>query len=161
VARSYATASHARRRGQQTLEWTRDELKARPPLDDFERRLVQVLGQDRLTLRELPTAAAGVYAYHQHLPRQIEEIKKAGEYLGEPGEVIVASPTVRRVEPGATPMGTVQRYFLRDELGRTAVWDSPDQALECGRASFQVVVAENARFDGRPVTVLAVCKSTT
>jgi len=159
VARS--PSARARRRGQQTLEWTRDELEARPSLDDFERRLVKVLDQDRLTLRELPTAAAGVYAYHQHVRRQIDERKRAGEYLGEPGEVIVTSLMLRRVERTATSTGPVQRHFFRDELDRAAVWDSPGQALECGRASFEVVVADNARLDGRPVTVLARCKATT
>jgi hypothetical protein len=159
VARS--PSARARRRSQEAIEWVRDELTVGPTLNDFERRLVQVLDQDRLTLRELPTAAAGIYAYHQHLRRQIEERKRVGEYLGEPGEIIVASLMVCRVERAATPTGPVQRHFFRDELGRTAVWDSPDQALECGRASFEVVVAEDARFDGRPVTVLARCKSTT
>lgn len=96
VARS--PSSKARRRAQQTLEWIRGELKARPRLDDFERRLVHVLVEDRLTLRELPTAAAGVYAYHQHLRRQIEARERDGEFLGEPGEVITATLTVRRVE---------------------------------------------------------------
>ena len=159
VARS--PSARARRRGQQTIEWTRDELKACPTLDDFERRLVQVLEQDRLTLRELPTAAASVYAYHQHLRRRIDKRKRAGEYLGEPGEVIVATLTLRHVERAAASTGPVQRHFFRDGLDRIAVWDSPAQALECGRASFEVVVAENARFDGQPVTVLARCKATT
>jgi hypothetical protein len=65
-----------------------------------------------------------------------------------------------RVERAATPTGPVQRHFFRDKVGRIAVWDSPGQRLECGRASFEVVIAENARFDGRPVTVLAGCRAT-
>ena len=96
VARS--PSSRARRRARQTVEWVRDEVRLRPALDAFERRLVQVLGQDRLTLRELPTAAAGIYAYHQYLRRQIEARERAGEFLGEPGEVITGWLTVRRVE---------------------------------------------------------------
>jgi len=158
VARS--PSARARHRAQQTIEWVGDELKARPTLDDFERRLVQVLGQDRLTLRELPTAAAGIYAFHQHLRRQIEAREKAGQYLGEPGEVTTASLIVQRVERTATPAGPVQRHFLRDGLGRRAVWDAPDQVLERLRGSFEVVVAENAQVDGRSVTVLARCEAT-
>ena len=100
VARS--PSSKARRRAQQTVDWIRDELKSRPTLDDFERRLVQVLAQDRLTLRELPTAAASVYAYHQHLRRQIKAREQAGEFLGELGEVVATSLMVRRVERVAT-----------------------------------------------------------
>src|SRR5205807_725889 len=144
-------------RAWQTVEWVRDDLKARPALDDFEGRLVQALGQDRLTLRELPTAAAGIYAYHQHLRRQIEAREKAGEYLGEQGEVITASLKVRGVERVATPGGPVQRHFLRDELGRNAVWDAPNQTLPRSSHSLEVVIAEHARIDGRPVTVLAQC----
>lgn len=158
VARS--PSSKARRRAQRTLEWARDQLRARPTLDDFGRRLVQVLEQDRLTLRELPTAAAGLYSYHQHLRRQIEARECAGEFLGEPGEVITATLTVRRVERVATAGGPVHRHYLKDELGRNAIWDAPDQPLQRGRGSFEVVVAENARVDARPVTVLARCEAT-
>ena len=153
-------SSKARRRAQQTLEWIRDELKARPTLDDFERRLVHVLVEDRLTLRELPTAAAGVYAYHQHLRRQIEARRRAGEFLGEPGEVITTSLTIRRVERVATADGPMQRHYLRDELGRIAIWDRADQMLQRGSGNFEVVVAENAWVDGRPVTFLAGCIAT-
>jgi hypothetical protein len=155
VARS--PSSRARRRAHETVEWAFDELRARPELDAFERRLVEVLGQERLTLRELPTAAAGIYAYHQHLRRQIEAREKAGEYLGEPGEVITASLIVRRVERVATPGGPVQRHFLRDELGRIAVWDGQNQTPACTANNLEIVVAEHARIDGRPVTVLARC----
>ena len=155
VARS--PSDRARRRAWQTVEWVREELNARPAPDKFERRLVRMLGQDRLTLRELPTAAAGIYAYHQHLRRQIEAREKAGAYLGEPGDVITASLMVRRVERVATPGGPMQRHFLRDELGRIAVWDGRDQTLPRGPGSTEVVVAEHARIDGRPVTVLARC----
>jgi len=155
VARS--PSARGRRRSQQTVDWVRDELAARPELDDFERRLVQVLGQHRLTLRELPTAAAGIYAYHQHLRRQIEAREQSGEYLGEPGEVITASLIVRRVERVATTGGPVQRHFLRDELGRIAIWDARRETLPRGSSSFDVVVAEQARIDGRPITVLARC----
>ena len=132
VARS--PSARARRRAQQTVEWVREELTARPTLDDFERRLVQVLGQDRLTFQELPTAAAGIFAYHQHLRKQIEAREKAGDYLGEPGEVITASLVVRRVERVATAGGPIQRHFLRDELGRIAVWDAREpNAASCSR----------------------------
>lgn len=155
VARSPSV--RARRRAQQTVDWVRDELTANPELDDFERRLVHVLGQNRLTLRELPTAAAGIYAYHQHLRRQIDAREQAGEFLGEPGEVITASLTVRRVERVATPGGPVRRHFLRDELGRIAIWDAQTQALPRSSSSLEVVVAEHTRIDGRPVTVLARC----
>lgn len=73
--RDHAPSAHAWRRGQDTLNWIRDELSTQGRLDDFERRLRQVLSRDRLTRRELPTAAAGVYAYHQHLRRQIASRK--------------------------------------------------------------------------------------
>jgi hypothetical protein len=151
-------SARARRRAQEAIEWVREELKERPTLDDFERRLVEVLNEDRLTFRELPTAAAGIFAYHQHLRRQIEAREKAGEYLGEPGEVIIASLVVRRVERVATRSGPVQRHFLRDELGRSAIWDSGNQMLPRSPGILEVVVAEQARIDGRPVTVLAGCK---
>ena len=108
-----------------------------------------------------PTAAAGLYAYHQHLRKQIEAREQAGEFLGEPGEVITALLVVWRVERVATANGPVQRHFLRDELGRTATWDASDQTLQRGQGNFEVVVAENTRADGRPVTVLARCKATT
>jgi hypothetical protein len=158
IARS--PSARARSRAQQTIEWVRDELGAHPSLDDFERRLVQVLAQDRLTLRELPTAAAGIFAYHQHLRRQIEAREKAGDYLADPGEVVTASLVLRRVERIATAGGPVQRHFLKDELGRIAVWDARAQTLQRARGSFEVVVAENRHVDGRPVTVLALCKAT-
>jgi hypothetical protein len=54
------------------------------PTDDFQRRLIEVLGQARLTLRELPTAAAGIYAYHQHLRRAIAR-RKARDGTNGPG----------------------------------------------------------------------------
>lgn len=155
VARS--PSARARRRAQQTIEWARHELIAHPTRDDFERRLVRVLDEDRLTLRELPTAAAGIYAYHQHLRRQIAAREQAGEFLGEPGEVITASLTVRRVERVATRSGPVQRHFLSDELGRMVVWDARSQTLSGRPSRLEVVVAEQARIDGRPVTVLARC----
>ena len=155
VARS--PSSRARRRARQTVEWVREEVSSRLPLDTFERRLVQVLGQDRLTLRELPTAAAGIYAYHQHLRRQIEARERADEFLGEPGEMITASFVVRRVERVATAGGPVDRHFLRDELGRIAVWDSQNQILPRCSNRLEVVVAEQARIDDRPITVLARC----
>ncbi len=155
VARS--PSARARRRALQTVEWVRHDLTARPTVNDFERRLVQVLAQDRLTLRELPTAAAGVYAYHQHLRRQIEAREQASDFLGEPGEVITAALVVRRVERIATPGGPMHRHFLRDELGRIAIWDSPSQPLPCASNNLEIVVAEHARIDGRPVTVLARC----
>jgi hypothetical protein len=155
VARS--PSARARQRAQQTMEWVRDELTARPTLADFERRLIRLLGQQRLTLRELPTAAAGIYAYHQHLRRQIDARKEAGEYLGEPGEVVAASLVVRRVVRVATPAGSMQRHFLSDELGRIAIWDSENETLPRERSSTEVVVADHTRMDGRAVTVLARC----
>jgi hypothetical protein len=155
VARS--PSSRALRRARQTVEWVRDEVSLRPALDAFERRLVQILGQDRLTLRELPTAAAGIYAYHHHLRRQIEARERSGEFLGEPGEMITASFVVRRVERVATAGGPVHRHFLRDELGRISVWDSQNQTLPRCSNRLEVVVAEQTRLDDRPITVLARC----
>ena len=54
----------------------------------------------------------------------------------------------------------MQRYFFKDELGRMAIWDAPDQTVQRPRGSFEVVIAQNARLDGRPVTVLDGCKAT-
>ena len=157
VARSPSV--RARRRARETVEWVRDELKASPALDDFEHRLVQVLGQDRLTLRELPTAAAGVYAYHQHLRRQIEARKKAGGSSASP-ERSSRLPSWSGALSACYRRGPVHRHFLRDELGRIAIWDALDQTRLRGPGSFEVVVGELARPDGRPVTVLARCKAT-
>lgn len=67
-------SDRAQQRAEQTLQWIREELV---PQDDFEGRLVAVAGRDRLTPRELPTAAAGIYAYHNHLRRQIAARKRA------------------------------------------------------------------------------------
>jgi hypothetical protein len=72
--RGRAPSMRARHRAQEALDWVRHELD---PTDDFQRRLVQVLNSDRLTVRELPTAAAGISAYHRHLRRQIAR-NKAG-----------------------------------------------------------------------------------
>jgi hypothetical protein len=63
----HAPSSGAQRRAYQALRWVRDDLAERGHQDEFERRLVRVLAEDRLTRRELPTAAAAIYAYHQHL----------------------------------------------------------------------------------------------
>jgi len=72
----HTPSARAWHRGQEALHWIRDELAHRGRLDDFERRLIRVLSQDRLTRRELPTAAAGVNAYHQHLRREIASRKR-------------------------------------------------------------------------------------
>jgi hypothetical protein len=66
-----ALSTRAWRGGQDALHWVREQLAAQGRLDDFERRLTRVLSQERLTRRELPTAAAGVYAYQRHLRRYI------------------------------------------------------------------------------------------
>ena len=72
-----ATSAGAWRHAEDALEWARHGLACQRQLDGFERRLVVVLSQDRLTRRELPTAAAGIHAYHQHLRRQIAGRKRA------------------------------------------------------------------------------------
>lgn len=71
-----APSRRARRRAHDALDWVRSELATQGPLHDCDRRLEHVLGQQRLTLRELPTAAAGIYAYHQHLRREIAARKR-------------------------------------------------------------------------------------
>lgn len=75
--RGDASTSRAQSRADEALHWVRRELAHSGRLDDFERRLIAVLGHDRLTRRELPTAAVAVYAYHRHLRRQIAARKKA------------------------------------------------------------------------------------
>lgn len=128
VARS--PSARARRRALQTVEWVREELNSRPTIDDFDRRLVEVLAQDRLTLRELPTAAAGVYAYHQHLRRQIDARERAGEFLGEPGDVIAGSFVVRRVERVATAEGPTAAFLeRRTRPNRSLGQPEPNAAL--------------------------------
>ena len=78
------TSARAWRRAEDALEWARQDLPVRRQLDDFERRLVAVLSQDRLTRRELPTAAAGIHAYHQHLRRLIAARNRPAARAGAP-----------------------------------------------------------------------------
>jgi hypothetical protein len=154
-----APSARARRRAQDTLAWVRTELGGHGSLDDFERRLVQVLTRDRLTLRELPTAAAGVYAYHRHLRRQIAAREKAGEYIGAPGEVTTAMLTVRRVERVATSSGPVHRHVMCDQLGRLAIWDTAEQPLSIGPHRLRVAVSAHQRVDRRPATIVERCEA--
>jgi hypothetical protein len=155
----HVPGARAERRAKQALAWAREELARRDRPDEFERRLVLVVGKDRLTRRELPTAGAIIYAYHQHLRRQIAARKKAGEHIGEPGETIVASLTVRRVDRIATPDGPVHRHFLTDRLGRRAIWDADEERLSVGARLAQAIVVAHTAADGRPVTILDHCES--
>jgi hypothetical protein len=69
--------SRAARRAHEAIEWARRHLAARDDLDEFEQRLVSIIGQDRLTRRELPTAAALIPTYHRELRRLIAARHKA------------------------------------------------------------------------------------
>lgn len=150
-------SARAERRARETLHWLRYDL-ARRDLDDFERRLVTVLHQDRLTRRELPTAAAAIYAFHRHLRRQIAARKTAGEHIGAPGDTVHATFTVARVERAATCSGPVRRHFLRDDLGRRAIWDGAEQKLTTGQHRLEVSVASHGELRGQPITILARCQ---
>jgi len=156
--RGHAPSVRAQRRADETLAWVRDELLCCDQLGDFERRLVLVLSRGRLTCRELPTAAAAVYAYHQRLRRQIMARKKAGEQIARPGQSVTASFRVLRVERIATADGPLWRHYLRDELGRRALWDSPKAPLRRGVQRLRVTVDRHAQArGGRPITILSSC----
>jgi len=78
--RQCAPTARAERRAEEALRWIRNELV---PRDDFERRLQTIIKRDRLTPRELPTAAAGINAYHQYLRRQVAARKRAEAPTGD------------------------------------------------------------------------------
>ena len=71
LEQQHTPSLRADRRARDALEWVRDELTRRPALDEFEQLLAETLRRDRLLNRELPTAAAAIYAYHHHLRRVI------------------------------------------------------------------------------------------
>lgn len=157
--RSHPPSVRAERRAREAIDWLRLELPSDAALDTFERRLVLVLGNDRLTRRELPTAAAAIYAFHQHLRRRIAARKKAGAHLGESGDRLTTVLSVESVERIATPSGPFHRHFLTDHLGRHALWDSPVMKLSPGTHRLQVTIDEHQDGD-HPVTVLKHCAST-
>jgi hypothetical protein len=152
--RGHAPSARAQRRAIETIAWVRDELA---PRDDFERRLKSTLRQDRLTRRELPTAAAGVYTYHHYLRRQSAARQRAGEHIGRPNESLTASFNVCRVDRVATPNGPVWRHYLRDQLGRLAVWDADEVGLRPGVQRLRVASARHVRANGRAITILSDC----
>jgi hypothetical protein len=80
---SHPPGTRTARRARQALDWAREQLARRDHLNDFERRLVAVVSQDRLTRRELPTAAAVIYAYHQELRRLIAARTSAARKTSE------------------------------------------------------------------------------
>jgi hypothetical protein len=149
-------SARADQRARDALDWVRDELALRPALDDFQQRLANTLLQDRLLHQELPTAAAAIYAYHQHLRRVIAARKKAGGHIAAPGTSLTASLTVQSVERIATPRGPIRRHHLTDELARRALWDSPAAELPAGTHRFEITVGAD-QDDGHPVTVLTRC----
>jgi hypothetical protein len=159
--RGHAPSARADRRAKDTIAWARDDLPRRERLSDFECRLVHVLGMDRLTRRELPTAAAAIYAFHQELRQRIAVRAKAGEHIGTPGQCVTAQLTVRRVERAATPHGPVYRHFLIDDLGRQAIWDAVEEQLPLDTQRVQATVGAHAEERGRPVTILADCAPAT
>jgi len=77
--------TRAARRAHEALAWARDDLAHRGQLDDFERRLLDVVTLDRLTRRELPTAAALIRAYHRELQRMITARQGTDEPASEHG----------------------------------------------------------------------------
>jgi hypothetical protein len=149
-------SDRADRRAQDALRWVRHELSVRTELDDFQRRLVGTMSQDHLQRRHLPTAAAAIYAYHQHLRRLIAARKKAGRHIGAPGTTLAVVLTVERIERIATATGPVRRHFLSDDLGRQAIWDSSDAELPLGSQRLQITIDESADED-RASTVLRLC----
>jgi hypothetical protein len=72
-------SARAGRRARQAVAWARQELSARECLTDFEQHLVDVVGRDRLTRRELPTAAALIHAFHCELRDRINIRQKLGK----------------------------------------------------------------------------------
>jgi hypothetical protein len=151
-------SARAYRRATKILTWAREGLPSRGRLDDFQRRLVTVLAHDRLTRRELAVAAAAVHSYHTELRRQIAARKQYGEHIGKPGDAVSGSFQVRRVARIATAAGPVQRHSLRDELGRAAIWDSPDRTLPVGRHRLRATVAGHVAAHDRPLTILSNCE---
>jgi hypothetical protein len=156
--RGHAPSARADRRARQALAWAREDLAAREQLAEFEHRLLVVLAQDRLTHRELPTAAALIYVYHQELRRLIAGRAKMGDHLGEPDERVSAALTVRRVERVATAHGPAYRHFMTDQLGRHAIWDAIDEQLPTGTHRLRAAVAAHDQAHGRPVTILENCR---
>jgi hypothetical protein len=152
--RGHAPSARAQRRADEALAWVREELT---PRGDFHRRLKATLSQDRLTRRELPTAAASVYSYHQHLRGQIAARQRLGEHIGRPGESLRGSFNVLRIDRVATPSGPVWRHYVRDELGRLAVWDDAETRLSVGTQRMSVTVARHRKARGRPITILSRC----
>jgi hypothetical protein len=155
--RGHAPSAKAARRARQAIVWARHELSCRDRLTDFEQRLVDVVGRDRLTRRELPTAAAVIHAFHCELRDRIDAREKLGEHIGEPGEAITSTFTVHRVERLAKTTGPVHRHFMTDNLGRLGVWDADAATVTRGTHRLLVTVAAHADLDGRPVTVLGHC----
>ena len=156
LGHGWVPSDRADRRAQDALAWVRNELPVRTELDDFEQRLVGALSQDHLERRQLPTAAAAIYAYHQHLRRLIAARKKAGRHIGAPGATLVVVLTVQRIERIATATGPMRRHFLSDDLGRQAIWDSRDAELPLGSQRLQITIGEDAGED-RALTVLRLC----
>jgi hypothetical protein len=157
LGHSRPPSERAERRAREVIGWVRDELRARGRLDDFQRRLVAVLSQDRLTRRELATAAAAVHSYHGELRRQIATRKRLGEHIGAPGETVTAPFRLRRVTRVATAAGPVNRHVLVDEVGRLAMWDSGEQVLAPGHHRLRVIVDRYVHVGERPLTILSSC----
>lgn len=157
LERGRPPGGRAERRADDALAWIREELP-RGDLDDFQHRLLRVLSQDHLARHELPTAAAGIYAYHQHLRRQIAARKKAGEHIAEPGRTASMTLTVEQVTRAATRNGPVHRHLLHDDLGRRAIWDSIDRPLEPGPHLVEITVAAHGELHGRPITHIKRCQ---
>jgi hypothetical protein len=150
-------SERADRRACEALAWARENLALRKEIDNFQRRLVAVLAQDRLTRRELATAAAAVHSYHGELRRQIAARQRLGEHIGGPGETVTASFRLRRATRVATAAGPVNRHFLVDEFGRLAMWDSRERVLAPGHHRVRVTVARHVHVGERPLTILSSC----
>jgi hypothetical protein len=150
-----AKAAH---RARQAIAWARQELATRDALTDFQQRLVDTIAIDRLTRRELPTAAALIHAFHYELRDRIHMREKLGEHIGEPGDAICSTFTVHHVERMATTHGPVQRHSMTDELGRRALWDAEAGTLPRGRHRLAATITAHADVDGRRVTFLRDCR---
>jgi hypothetical protein len=150
-------SQRAERRAREAVAWVRDELAARGHLDDFQRRLIAVLSQDRLTRRELATAAAAVHSYHGELRRRIAARSRDGEHIGKPGEKVTGPFKLERVAHVATRSGPAYRHVLRDGLGRLAIWDAREPSLVPGVHRLCVTVDRHAQAGSRPLTILSSC----
>ena len=92
-------------RARATMVWARERLGLKPTLTRFERRVIATLAEDRLTTRELATAAAAVPAFVRAGARARAE-RRLRPHIGRPGESVeVAVRVVAAVDAGRAQGG--------------------------------------------------------